>query len=116
MTASGFRLAGVPPLLEALEAPGAPAGLKDLPAIEVLRRVWQRHFECTPDGKPPAGGVRLRADRELARAAEALEDKGLPPNETATPTSSPASIRRTAAPVRYGPSAPARPSIRANSS
>lgn len=60
-------------LLEALEAPGAPAGLTDLPAIEILRRVWQRHFECTPDGKPPAGRVRLRADRELARAAEALE-------------------------------------------
>ena len=60
-------------LLEALEAPSAPAGLKDLSAIEVLRHVWQRHFECTPDGKPPAGGVRLRPDRELARAAEALE-------------------------------------------
>ncbi len=60
-------------LLEALEAQGAPAGLKDLPAIEILRRIWQRHFECTPDGKPPAGGVRLRPDRELARAAEALE-------------------------------------------
>ena len=60
-------------LLKALEEPGAPAGLKDLPAIEILRRVWQRHFECTPDGKPPAGGVCLRPDRELARAAEALE-------------------------------------------
>lgn len=60
-------------LLESLEAPGAPSGLKSLPAIEILRRVWQRHFECTPDGKPPAGGVRLRPDRELARAAEALE-------------------------------------------
>jgi transposase len=60
-------------LLEALEAPGAPAELKHLPAIEILRRVWQRHFECTLDGKLPAGGVRLRADRELARAAEALE-------------------------------------------
>ncbi len=54
-------------LLEALEAPGAPAGLKNVPAIEILRPVWQRHFECTPDWKPPAGGVRLRPDREWNR-------------------------------------------------
>ena len=67
MGADGFTL------LDALEARGALAGGKDLPAIEILRRVWQRHFECTPDGKPPAGGVHLRADRELARAAEPLE-------------------------------------------
>lgn len=44
-----------------------------MPAIEILRRAWQRHFECTPNGRPPAGGVRLRPDRELTRAAEALE-------------------------------------------
>jgi transposase len=60
-------------LLEALAAEGAPEGLKDLPAIEVLRRVWQRHFEYIPDGKPPAGKVRLRPARELPRAAEAVE-------------------------------------------
>ncbi len=60
-------------LLQALASDSAPAGLKDLPSIEVLRQVWKRHFECTPDGKPPAGKVRLRPDRELPRAAEAVE-------------------------------------------
>ncbi len=60
-------------LLEALDSEQAPAGLRDLPAVRVLRQVWQRHFECTPEGKPPAGGVRLRPDRELPRAAEAQE-------------------------------------------
>lgn len=60
-------------LLDALDSEQAPAGLPDLPAIRVLRRIWQRHFECTPEGRPSAGGVRLRPDRELPRAAEALE-------------------------------------------
>src|ERR687888_441009 len=30
-------------LLDALEAPGVPEGLRQLPSIEALRRTWQRH-------------------------------------------------------------------------
>ncbi len=53
----GFRL------LDAIAAPGAPAEAATLPAIGLLRRVWNRHFELTDDasgsGAPPK--VRLRA-------------------------------------------------------
>ena len=50
-------------LLDRLDEPAAPAGLGRLPAVEVLRRVWTRHF-VREDGAPPGGGVRLRAKDE----------------------------------------------------
>src|SRR5215210_5234778 len=50
-------------LLDRLDEPAAPAGLGRLPAVEVLRRVWTRHF-VREDGAPPGGGVRLRAEDE----------------------------------------------------
>jgi transposase len=50
-------------LLDRLDEPAAPAGLGRLPAAEVLRRVWTRHF-VRKDGAPPGGGVRLRAKDE----------------------------------------------------
>jgi transposase len=53
-------------------AQGAPTELRGLPAIEALRLVWARHYQRTPDGSP-GGGVRLREERELPRAAEGLE-------------------------------------------
>lgn len=34
-------------LLDALASPDAPAQLRDLPAVQVLRRVWSEHFEVT---------------------------------------------------------------------
>src|SRR5216117_1587379 len=37
----GFRL------LDALETPAAPEGLRELPRLEALRRTWQRHYERT---------------------------------------------------------------------
>ena len=59
----GFRL------LDALDGAGVPAGMRDLPAAAVLRRVWARHFERVAagpgDDDDTAGGqaggrVRLR--------------------------------------------------------
>src|SRR3989454_9323542 len=35
-------------LLDAVETPAAPAGLRELPRMEALRRTWQRHYERTP--------------------------------------------------------------------
>jgi hypothetical protein len=54
-------------LLDRLDRPGAPEGLRSLPAVGVLRRVWARHF-VRQDGAPPGGGARLRAEgRPAAR-------------------------------------------------
>src|SRR2546427_2556141 len=44
--------------LDAVETPEAPAGLRELPRMEALRRTWQRHYErpaCEPasPGAPP---------------------------------------------------------------
>ena len=57
----GFRL------LDALDGAGVPAGVPDLSAVAVLRRVWARHFErigAGPEdggtGGDHAGRVRLR--------------------------------------------------------
>jgi transposase len=58
----GFRL------LDALDGAGVPAGVRDLPAVAVLRRVWARHVErigAGPGGGDAGGGraggrVRLR--------------------------------------------------------
>ena len=50
-------------LLDRLDEPAAPAGLGRLPAVEVLRRVWTRHF-VREDGAPPGGRARLRAKDE----------------------------------------------------
>ena len=55
-------------LLDVLDAAQAPAAVRDLPEVAVLRRVWARHFErdaAGPDGGSDAGGgvkrgVRLR--------------------------------------------------------
>jgi transposase len=46
-------------LLDRLDRPETPEGLRSLPAVEVLRQVWARHF-VREDGAPP-GGARLRA-------------------------------------------------------
>jgi transposase len=65
-------------LLDALETPGVPEGLRELPSVEALRRTWQRHYERTArapasPGEPPAHGVRFKASRELPPAAEGIE-------------------------------------------
>ena len=68
----GFRL------LDLLETPEAPAGLRELPHMEALRRTWQRHYErtaCAPasPGEPPEYAVRFKASRDLPPAAEGIE-------------------------------------------
>ncbi|MGZ5362570.1 MAG: IS1182 family transposase, partial [Solirubrobacterales bacterium] len=49
-------------LLDRLEGPETPEGLRRLPQAAVLRQVWARHFE-RKDAAPP-GGVRLRPKEE----------------------------------------------------
>jgi transposase len=50
-------------LLDRLGEPATPEGLRRLPAVEVLRQVWARHF-VREGGAPPDGGVRLRVKDE----------------------------------------------------
>jgi transposase len=59
-------------LLDAVKAPNTPPGLQQLAIIETLRQTWQRHYEWTTD---QAGHthVRVKPDKELARAAESIE-------------------------------------------
>jgi hypothetical protein len=54
-------------LFDALDADEAAAPLRSLPAVQVLRTAWARHYERT------GGPVRWRADAELPRAAEGIE-------------------------------------------
>src|SRR5215216_2714069 len=57
-------------LLEALDAPETPAGLRELPVIATLRQTWQRHYERSTGEGPTAGHaavsrVRFKANRDL---------------------------------------------------
>ena len=70
--ADGFHL------LDALDAPQAPKGLRELPMIATLRQTWQRHYERTAralasPGEPPASAVRFKASRDLPPAAAGIE-------------------------------------------
>jgi transposase len=70
--ADGFHL------LDALDAPQAPKGLRALPMIATLRQTWQRHYERTAralasPGEPPEYAVRFKASREVPPAAEGIE-------------------------------------------
>ena len=70
--ADGFHL------LDAVDAPQAPTGLREVPMIATLRQTWQRHYERTAralasPGEPPESAVRFKASRELPPAAEGLE-------------------------------------------
>lgn len=56
-------------LLDALDDDQTPAGLRDLLVIDTLRRTWNRHYER----QDPGATIRFKADRELPKAAEALE-------------------------------------------
>jgi transposase len=57
-------------LLDRLDEPATPEGLRSLPKVAVLRRVWERHF--ARDGTPPPSGgggtVRFRPKEELPPA------------------------------------------------
>jgi transposase len=65
-------------LLDALDTPDAPEGLRELPRIEALRRTWQRHYDRTArepvvPGASPTYRVRFKASRDLPPAAEGIE-------------------------------------------
>jgi transposase len=65
-------------LLDALDAPAAPQGLRELPIIATLRQTWQRHYERSTGEEPaqshPAvSRVRFKPNRELPPAAEGIE-------------------------------------------
>jgi transposase len=65
-------------LLDALDTPDAPEGLRALPSLEALRRTWQRHYERTAGapaspGASPTSQVRFKASRDLPPAAEGIE-------------------------------------------
>src|SRR3954464_4668459 len=59
-------------LLDRLDEATAPEGLRSLPAVEVLRRVWARHF-ARKNAAPPGGGVQLRLKEEEPPATEPIE-------------------------------------------
>jgi len=70
--ADGFHL------LDALDAPQAPTGLREFPMIATLRQTWQRHYERTAralasPGEPPESAVRFKASRDLPPAAAGIE-------------------------------------------
>ena len=52
-------------LLQAAWSPAAPAWLRDIPAVETLRRIWVQHDHAPDD----AGAPRWRADGELPPCA-----------------------------------------------
>jgi len=63
----GFALLGL------LDGPDAPEELRRLPAVGVLRRVWERQF-VREDGAPPeGGGVRRRGKEEPQPAGDPVE-------------------------------------------
>ncbi len=62
--ADGLRLLG------AVEAEGAPAGLRELDAISTLERLWAEQYHLPED---PGGPMRLREPKEMPPAAQTLQ-------------------------------------------
>ena len=66
-------------LLAVITAPGAPAWLREIPAVELLRQVWVQNF-CLIDNAPTAG-PEAGASGEAARLVQWRTDQeGLPPS------------------------------------
>src|SRR5829696_8858806 len=59
-------------LLDRLDEPATPEDLRRLPEVEVLRRVWARHF-AREGGSASGGGARLRAKEDPPPEAEPVE-------------------------------------------
>lgn len=65
-------------LLDALEDDQVSEEIRDLPIIDTLCRIWQRHYERSDEGTTTKGEggkrqVRFKANRELPKAAEGIE-------------------------------------------
>jgi transposase len=60
-------------LLAAIMEPGAPAWLREVPAVEVLRRVWVQNFSLAEEDRQPPGGSR-------SRVRWRTEAEGFPPS------------------------------------
>jgi transposase len=60
-------------LLDLLERGDAPIGLNELPAVQTLRQVWQRHFQHKVNDQTGTDEVQLVPKQELPPAAEAIE-------------------------------------------
>ena len=60
-------------LLDRLDGPEAPEGLRRLPQVEVLRRVWARQFVREDGTSRGGGGVRRRGKDEPQPAGEPVE-------------------------------------------
>jgi len=55
-------------LLDAVSAPTSPGWLRDVPAVETLRRVWLQQYHPTPEGTP-----RWRAAGDLPPASRLIQ-------------------------------------------
>jgi transposase len=60
-------------LLHLLSLADAPIGLRELPAVQTLHQVWQRHFQRKPDDQTGRDEVQLTPKQELGPAGEAIE-------------------------------------------
>jgi transposase len=60
-------------LLDLLEVAEAPASLKDLPAVQTLRQVWQRHFQRKANEQTGQDEVQLTLKEGLPPASTAIE-------------------------------------------
>ena len=65
-------------VLDAVEAPAAPAAVRELPIIATLRQTWQRHYDRRSDETASASTpgllrVRWKTNHELPPAAKGIE-------------------------------------------
>ena len=62
-------------LLDLLAEPNAPKEATSLPEVNTLRLMWSRHYSRDEDkkGGNSPGQVRFKSNRELSKAAEAIE-------------------------------------------
>jgi transposase len=57
-----------------LDKPDAPAHLRELPEVYMVRKVWQRHYRCEPSGDDDSRGtVRFTTKAELADHHDPIE-------------------------------------------
>src|SRR5262245_57752588 len=69
-------------LLEALRAPAAPAGLRDVPKVAALRQTWRRQYaRPPPEASAPCGpgaSSQVKPQHACARATEGIDAPDAP--------------------------------------